>query len=115
MEVDILKMGIPILFCLLGIFAGYWFKNINSKTDRNREIGIENKIKIANTKKEVELSQIANEKAEKNLREDMSDLAIKMGNMADNLAKVGILARKNELDIKNLQERQQIMSDHFRK
>ena len=117
MEVDmynVLLVLVPIGAMLLGVFAGYWFNNINKKTDLNSEKINDNKIDINQNTSKLDLAKKLNEQAQTHLREDMSGLAKQMTKTFNTLESIGILSRKNESDIQTLKNQQSWIAERVR-
>jgi len=113
-EVSLTTILISVGSLLVGVFGGYWFNNINKKTEKNREIGNENKIEVNKTNIELSALKLANEKAELHLKEGMTILASDMSRMSKNLVEIGVRVVRNEEDIKQLQDSHIFIADRVR-
>lgn len=113
-EVSLTTILISVGSLLIGVFGGYWFNNINKKTESNRETAKDNLIEINKANAELHAIRLANEKAELNLKEGMAVLAKDMSKMASDFVQLGIRVVRNEQDIKHLKDTHVFISDRIR-
>lgn len=100
---------------LLGVFAGYWFNNVNKKQDKALA-GIQtNTLDINTHTTELAALKEANEKAQLKLREDMSALAADMKETSGMMRDIGIKVGNNTYRIANLESEHRLISERIRK
>lgn len=103
-----------VSFLLLGVFAGYWFNNINKKTEKTASVTQENLLLIKENSQRTNALKEANDKAELQLKNDMSKLATDMSNMSKTLTDIGIKTQKHDLEIENLKSENRFITERIR-
>ena len=95
---------LPFITLLLGIFAGFWFKNINKKTDLSTDNIHENLVKINKIDDKLAALKESSAKTEIAIKEDMLGLIKDMREMTKVLTNLGITVGKHQIEIENLKQ-----------
>ena len=101
-------------FTLLGVFAGYWFNNINKKTERTQQQQHEQALAINTCENNYRVLREANEKSELRLRESMAGLSDDMRGTMKLLRELGVTVSNNTLRIQNLEDQHKFIAGHQR-
>lgn len=96
---------------LLGIFAGYWFKSTNNNIKQHSELIHANIISINHVSDNHQALRDVNEKAEADLKKNLSDLAVEINETTKVVRDIMVSTGNNSFRIQNLESGHKYISD----
>ncbi|MDD3875388.1 MAG: hypothetical protein PHT69_02090 [Bacteroidales bacterium] len=100
---------------LLGVFSGYWFNSINKKTELSAGDIQKNTMEIRENASKLMSLKEANEKAEIQLKQDMSALSKEMRETTKTIREIAQKTEYHSLKIQNLEDQNKYFADVIRK
>lgn len=115
MSTEILFTLIASGATLLGVFSGYWFNSINKKTEISASDIQKNTMEIRDTSSKLNSLKEANEKAETQLKIDMSALSKEIRETSRTIREIAQKTENHTLKIQNLEDQNKYFADVIRK
>ena len=100
---------------LLGVFSGYWFNSINKKTELSASEIQKNSMDVRDVCSNLKSFKEANEKAEIQLKQDLSSLSKEVRETARTIREIAHKTEAHTLKIQNLEDQNKYISDVIRK